>query len=472
MKATNPTTIDVPWQSSFQSYSPDRAYLWQWKRQGHGPRSQSKLERSLGWPPGVIDILNSAFAKDLPRSYCWNLANIHRRMDQEAFRIAAQVFRRGVATSLTGEVQRTTQGSYPIRFLNSQDEMDAFIDRTTFVVVDKNVETAWPYLEDKHSFTLDTPSEHEKDLAHIGKLLSAWEAAGKPKDWIVIGGGLSSDLVGFAAGLVNCRLSIMPTTLLAMVDASVGGKSAVNYPPYGKNQVGAFNFPQQVLIWPDWLQTVTQRGIRSGGAECLKHAILMKSRNKAKSLAKALASIDLTKIAEFLPPLIAFKASVVAVDPYEMGQRAILNLGHTMGHALEAVSSDAQSYNVQMMEHGEAVAFGICFSALLSQRLGILSEDDRKFIWELFRSSQCLPNRKLLASYLGQADLNDEDLWTQLHLKLQQDKKQTKAQSTNINFVLLEAIGKVHKPSPKCYITEVNPKQIRACWKQFVKLLA
>jgi 3-dehydroquinate synthase len=471
MDIAHENAIAVPWQTDEYGFSGKDAFLWNWKRQASRDRANAKIEQALKWPPGVIDILQTAFANNLTRKNAWDLGQISNQVDAEAFRIAAKIFRRGVMTSHCGSGKKSTQGSYLIRFLESQDAVTQAIDRADFVVVDQNVEAAWPYLEEKRTFLLFSPAEQEKNLAHVARLLAAWEGVGKPQRWLVIGGGLSSDLTGFAASLAGCQLTIMPTTLLAMVDASVGGKTGVNFPPYGKNQIGAFHFPREVLIWTGWLQTLVQRTLRSGGAECLKHALLVKNRQKVRSLAKILSSAEIAPLSKILPELINIKVNIVVADPTEVGQRAVLNLGHTMGHALEAISSDTHNYHFQVIEHGEAISVGICFAALLSRRLGLLSDADCDFVWEMFQVSQCLPSRILIENYMGTQDLNNQSLWDEILKKLLQDKKQTSSNKDRINFVLMSGIGKIFEPAPNVYAHGVTISQVRACWRELLKKL-
>ncbi len=173
---------------------------------------------------------------------------------------------------------------------------------------------------------------------------------------LALGGGVTGDIVGFAAAttLRGLPLVQVPTTLLALVDSSVGGKTGVNT-PQGKNLVGAFHQP--VLVWGalDTLRTLPDDELRCGFGEVVKHAVIggEVALSTCEALAPALVRRDPEALARVVADSVRTKAEVVAQDPLENGRRAILNLGHTLGHALEAVCG----YGV--LRHGEAVALGL-----------------------------------------------------------------------------------------------------------------
>jgi len=173
---------------------------------------------------------------------------------------------------------------------------------------------------------------------------------------LALGGGVTGDIVGFAAAttLRGLPLVQVPTTLLAMVDSSVGGKTGVNS-ARGKNLVGAFHQP--ILVWAalDTLGTLPDAELRCGLGEVVKHAVLAgeEALSTCEALAPALVARDPAALARMVADSVRTKAAVVAEDPHEQGRRAVLNLGHTLGHALEAVCG----YGV--LRHGEAVALGL-----------------------------------------------------------------------------------------------------------------
>jgi 3-dehydroquinate synthase len=167
-----------------------------------------------------------------------------------------------------------------------------------------------------------------------------------------MGGGVVGDTVGFVAATIlrGVPLVQIPTTLLAMVDASVGGKTGVNH-SVGKNLIGAFHQPIVVLIDPTVLKTLPPRELRSGLAECIKHEIIRDAEGFAKleqNIGRAIG-LEMEYLTELIAHNVAIKARVVEADPFEMGERAHLNFGHTFGHAIETVSEYSYA-------HGECVA--------------------------------------------------------------------------------------------------------------------
>jgi 3-dehydroquinate synthase len=189
---------------------------------------------------------------------------------------------------------------------------------------------------------------------------------------VAVGGGVCGDVVGFTAASYQRGLPWVqvPTTLLAMVDASVGGKTGVNL-PQGKNLVGAFHQPQLVLIDPLTLTTLPARQLRCGLAECVKHAVIRDAElfDWTREHAERLLGLDVPVVSELIERNVAIKAAVVMADEREAGERAHLNFGHTFGHAIESTVG----YGV--IHHGEAVSLGMVAAAALSAKLGICGED-------------------------------------------------------------------------------------------------
>ncbi len=188
---------------------------------------------------------------------------------------------------------------------------------------------------------------------------------------IGLGGGVITDSAGFVAAtlLRGVPLVQIPTTLLSMVDASVGGKTGVNH-AVGKNLIGAFYQPAKVLIDPEVLHSLPPRELRSGLAECIKHDIIRDDQGFAaleRDVGKAL-SIDTHYLADLVAHNVRIKARVVESDPFERGERAHLNFGHTFGHAIETVSNYSYS-------HGESVALGMVAASRAASRLRMI--DDR-----------------------------------------------------------------------------------------------
>ncbi len=218
------------------------------------------------------------------------------------------------------------------------------------------------------------PGEAHKNLRTIETIFDAILPAGLERSTPVIafGGGVVGDIAGFVAAtlLRGVPFIQIPTTLLAMVDASVGGKTGIDH-AIGKNLIGAFHQPKLVLADPELLATLPEREIRGGLAECVKHDII----RDADGFARLEANIDraLTVDLDFLTDLVAhnvaIKARIVVADPHERGERAQLNFGHTFGHAIEIVSQFAYA-------HGEAVALGMCAAMHLARALDLAGDRD------------------------------------------------------------------------------------------------
>jgi len=216
------------------------------------------------------------------------------------------------------------------------------------------------------------PGEQHKTFATIlpiyDRILSARIDRNTPV--LALGGGVVGDLAGFLAATILRGVPFVqvPTTLLAMVDASVGGKTAVDTAA-GKNLVGAFHQPMAVLIDPLVLRTLPPSELRGGLAECIKHEIIRDATGFAAlehNIARALA-LDMDYLADLIAHNVAIKASVVAADPLEKGPRAHLNLGHTFAHAIESVSQFSYS-------HGQSVALGLCAAAHLARDLAMIDD--------------------------------------------------------------------------------------------------
>ena len=191
---------------------------------------------------------------------------------------------------------------------------------------------------------------------------------------IALGGGVIGDLTGFAAGIVRrgSRFIQIPTSLLAQVDSSVGGKTGINS-PHGKNLIGVFHQPDLVLADTDVLDSLSEREFRAGYAEVAKYGLIDKpdffawlEANWREIFAGGEARI------EAIATSCQAKADVVAADERENGQRALLNLGHTFGHALEA----ATQYDSRRLVHGEGVAIGMVLAHQFSARMNLASPDD------------------------------------------------------------------------------------------------
>jgi 3-dehydroquinate synthase len=253
------------------------------------------------------------------------------------------------------------------------------------IVTDENVAQHW---RDPVAASLEAagfvPRWH---ILPAGEKAKSWTELARTVDWLIgeqvergdhilaLGGGVVGDLTGFAASMVKrgCGFIQLPTTLLAQVDSSVGGKTAINTSA-GKNLVGAFYQPSLVLADLVALDTLPIRELRAGYAEVLKYGVLGDAAffNWCEQNGGAMIAGDRTLREEAVAKSVAAKARIVAEDERETtGARALLNLGHTFGHALEAETGFSER-----LLHGEAVALGMVLAARYSARRGLLSEGD------------------------------------------------------------------------------------------------
>lgn len=240
---------------------------------------------------------------------------------------------------------------------------------------------------------------------------------------IALGGGVIGDLTGYAAAtyLRGVPFIQIPTTLLSQVDSSVGGKTGINH-PLGKNMIGAFYQPQVVLADIDTLKTLPAREFSAGMAEVIKYGLIRDADffDWLETNIDALMAQDEAAITYAIYRSCQNKAEVVARDEHEAGERALLNLGHTFGHAIE----NAMGYGVWL--HGEAVAAGTMLAADLSQRMGWLTQAEVKRIYELLSKAQ-LP-------------LDAPKLGVEKYLELMQLDK--KVADGKIRLILQQGIGK------------------------------
>ncbi len=225
------------------------------------------------------------------------------------------------------------------------------------------------------------PGEESKSLAVVGQLSQEWLENRLNRNSLIIniGGGVVSDLGGFAASVFKrgIRFINVPTSLLAMVDASVGGKTGVNL-GVAKNQIGTFTRADEVIIWTGFLKWLPKRELISGFAECLKHSFLQ--GGEALRLTGHGLPADPGLWPSLVEASVKFKDSVVSADLYENGQRKILNFGHTVGHAFESASLLTGS---TPWLHGEAIAAGMLVALRLSVRVAGLNSDFASK-WEKF----------------------------------------------------------------------------------------
>ncbi len=222
------------------------------------------------------------------------------------------------------------------------------------------------------------PGESAKNWASVERIINRALAVSMGRDGLIagIGGGVVTDVTAFAASIYmrGCRLILVPTTLLSMVDAATGGKTGFDFGGV-KNLVGSFYTAEEVRICPCMLETLPEREYLSGMAEVLKHAMLTPGPGAGGLLdivaseKDAILARDAQTLERLIPAAVKVKVDIVSKDLREQGIRAFLNLGHTFGHALEAAT------NFSRWSHGEAVAWGILRSLDLGVRIGLTDKD-------------------------------------------------------------------------------------------------
>jgi 3-dehydroquinate synthase len=239
-----------------------------------------------------------------------------------------------------------------------------------------------------------------------------------------LGGGVITDLGGFVASTFKRGIAFIniPTTLLAQVDASVGGKTGVDLGAL-KNEVGVFSEPRALFIWPDFLKTLPKRELISGLAEILKHGLVADVGYWNSCISTDL--LDTDELTDIIAHSIKLKSTIVANDPDEKGERKKLNFGHTIGHALEGLVLEREE---QTMLHGEAVAAGmICESWISVQETKLAEEQHEEIVRNIRR-------------YFPLRSLNPVDDHRLIEL-MRHDKKNEKG---DIRMVLLKSIGDCH----------------------------
>ncbi|MEO0573496.1 MAG: 3-dehydroquinate synthase [Bacteroidota bacterium] len=259
---------------------------------------------------------------------------------------------------------------------------------------------------------------------------------------INLGGGVVTDLGGFVAATFKRGIEFIniPTTLLAMVDASVGGKTGVDLGSL-KNQVGVIEQPQMVLIFPEFLKTLAKRQLKSGFAEMLKHGLIM-DQNYWNHLC---TQLDRPCQQDDIQTSIKIKGDIVAKDPTEKNIRKKLNFGHTLGHAIESYFLDSTERDTLL--HGEAIAIGMVLEAYLSHKLTGLSKIELDEIKRNFRT------------HFKSVKFSKSEIETILEL-LKHDKKN---EHGKINFVLLKSIGNA------VIDIKVSPEFLRASFLYYME---
>ena len=326
--------------------------------------------------------------------------------------------------------------SYSIHFNDScYDELNAYLETSNFskifIIVDTNTHThCLPKFLSNISYDMSIEII-EMEAGEINKTLETctqiWHSLsdldGDRKSLIInLGGGVVTDLGGFVASTFKrgIRFINVPTSLLSMVDASVGGKTGVDLGTI-KNQIGVINFSDMVLVDSSFLETLPAEEMRSGLAEMLKHG-LIKDADYWNRLCD-LKALNISDLDSLIHESIIIKNEVVKRDPNEQGERKQLNFGHTLGHAIESYCLDND--NRQTLLHGEAIGAGMIMEGYLSTKTCGLSEKELAEIKHTF------------IGIYGTVEFTENDKSSILEL-LKYDKKNSHGQ---IKYALLESIG-------------------------------
>lgn len=352
--------------------------------------------------------------------------------------------------------------SYEVTYHSSLDELSSelpdFSSGHHIIITDAAVYSHYSSFIEKAFRGVDIitieAGENSKNLQTIEELAEQLVEKGADRRSILwaIGGGVVGDITGFLSSVYMRGTMFMqiPTTLLAMVDSSVGGKTGVNLKS-GKNLVGNFHQPSHVYICTDFLKTLPEKQVRAGMAEVVKSS-LIKSRMFFAYISDHVPAI-LNREGEVMQTLshesVKIKASIVEKDETEAGVRALLNFGHTLGHAIEAY------LDYSKLLHGEAVSIGMAFAAYLSVRRGMLSHDKFELIDDLLGNLN-LPRRM--------SDIPGFSLPEGLNRLVDRMKADKKNRSGEIRMVLLKSIGHAQLPEP------VNETELKGALGDFANL--
>ena len=282
----------------------------------------------------------------------------------------------------------------------------------------------YPCLKDAKPITIKAGDTH-KDLESISHVWSELQRMGATRHSLLInlGGGMVTDLGGFAASTFKRGISFIniPTTLLSMVDASVGGKTGINFGGL-KNEIGVFNNANCVILDTTFLQTLDEENILSGYAEMLKHGLISTEAHWTELMNFDIEKPDLKVLGDLVAKSVQVKERIVTEDPTEKGIRKALNLGHTVGHAFESLALQRKP-----VLHGYAVAWGLVCELYLSvAKTGFPVDKMRQMARYIFE-------------HYGRMPITCDDYPTLLEL-MTHDKKNT---GSNINFTLLGGIGDI-----------------------------
>ena len=335
-------------------------------------------------------------------------------------------------------MQTIQANNYPIYFNETGYEaLNSFLNESKysnlFIIVDNNtyeycLSRFLPFLETNLTieiveFEAGEPNKNIETCVQIWNVLT--ELGADRKSLVInVGGGVVTDLGGFVASTFKRGIDFIhiPTTLLSMVDASVGGKTGVDLGNL-KNQIGVINVPKMVLIDTQYLETLSENEMRSGLAEMLKHGLIYDAAYWEKFL--DLKAIDFADFDELIYRSVEIKNEIVTQDPTEKNIRKALNFGHTLGHAIE--SYFLENENKTSLLHGEAIAIGMILESYISLEKGLISREEYNQI------------KTTIKTIYDDVIFEENDIAPILELLIH-DKKN---EYGNIQFALIDGIGKI-----------------------------
>ena len=288
----------------------------------------------------------------------------------------------------------------------------------------KNLITDSIFFDFEYRFIIIDEGENTKDLKTIDKIITELTISGCNRNSLIIGlgGGVISDIAGFAASIYMRGIDhiLIPTTLLGMVDAAIGGKTGVNFLNQ-KNLIGTFKQPKNIYIDLFFLNSLDKKEILNGFSEIIKYGLIYDKDlffDLVNNFDNLVSLKNINQLKEIIIKCYSFKESVVAEDPFDKGQRMILNFGHTIGHAIESYYKD------ENISHGDAVYYGMMAESYISCKMGFLSKDEYEKIFKFIFS---ISKQKV-------ENLNIDKILKYIKM----DKKQ----SINDNrFILLNGLG-------------------------------
>ncbi|WP_161597556.1 3-dehydroquinate synthase family protein [Fluviispira multicolorata] len=302
-------------------------------------------------------ILQDFFFKGYHRNSKPEFRNFY---DEEVFQVACQIYKRGFTQNQQNFA--LNGNSLDINFVEKKQIIDILNKKASskiFYIIDANFYKKYLNLVSAKKIFLYEASETNKNLESMTQILR--EISSDCEEIIAIGGGITLDISGFIAGICKLPITYLATSLLATIDAAVGGKTGVNFTPFGKNQIGLFYNAKEFYCVPEFFQTLPQIEIISGMCEALKHSWLYGSFDEDLPIFNDICQGEYNFInsIQFFLKHISYKMNIVNQDPFENSViRSSLNFGHTLAHIIEALCEEDR---IKRIPHGIAVAHGMYF---------------------------------------------------------------------------------------------------------------